>query len=212
MARSTPEVRDARRRLRALRLSLAPAERHAAEEAIAETLGRLKVFGPGRRVAVYLAMRGEVDLAPSLALAWRLRSQLYAPCIVNRRRREMAFVPLGRDVPTRAGAFGIEEPVAAASRRLPLLRFDAILVPVLGFDADGNRLGLGAGFYDRALRARRRSAAAWRRPRLVGIAFACQQVPRIEPSPWDVPLDLVVTEAGIIRPRRRARRAETGQT
>ncbi|MGB5104280.1 MAG: 5-formyltetrahydrofolate cyclo-ligase, partial [Steroidobacteraceae bacterium] len=181
-----------------------PAERSAAEQAIAATLARLHIFSPGKRVAVYLAMRGEVDLAPTITVAWRAGALLYAPRITSRRRREIAFVPLARGEPTRTGAFGIAEPLATAGMRLPVLRLDTVLLPVVGFDGNGNRLGMGAGFYDRALRGRRRSGTAWRRPRLVGVAFACQQLPGIEPSPWDVALDMVVTESGIIRPGRRA--------
>jgi 5-formyltetrahydrofolate cyclo-ligase len=212
MAQSTAEVRDARRRLRALRLSLEPAERLAAERAIAVALRRLRLFRPGRRIAVYLAMRGEVDLSAVFMAATRSGAQLFAPRVTSRRRREMTFVPLAPGLPTRAGAFGIHEPVASAGGRWPALRLDAVLVPVVGFDADGNRLGMGAGFYDRAFRGRRRPGTAWRRPRLIGVAFACQQLPRIEPSPWDVPLDLIVTEDAIIQPARRAAgRPEAGK-
>ena len=205
MAQASPEVREARRTLRARRLALAPAERLAAERAIAATLARLRLFGPGRRIGVYLAMRGEVDLTPAFDAAWRSGSRLYAPRVTSRRRREMRFVPLARAAPTRAGAFGIHEPVATTAGDLPARCLDAVLLPVVGFDVEGNRLGMGAGFYDHALRGRRLARKAWRRPRLIGIAFACQQLPRIEPAPWDVPLDLVVTEAGIIEPARRGR-------
>ena len=203
MAQATVEVRDARRRLRALRLALAPAERLDAERAIAARLVRLGLFRRDRRIAVYLAMRGEVDLAPAIAAARRAGSRLYAPRVTSRRRREMTFVRLMHGAATRAGAFGIAEPVAPGESRLPALRLDVVLLPVLGFDAEGNRLGMGLGFYDRALRGRRRPGTAWRRPRLVGVAFSCQRLARIEPSTWDVPLDLVVTESGVVRPRRR---------
>jgi 5-formyltetrahydrofolate cyclo-ligase len=60
---------------------------------------------------------------------------------------------------------------------------------------------MGAGYYDRALRRRLDRQRAWRRPLLVGVGFACQQLPAIPASPWDVPLDLVVTERGIVTPR-----------
>jgi len=203
MEQPTAEVRDARRRLRALRMALTPGERLAAELAIAAALRRLRVFRPGRRVAVYLAMRGEVDLEKVFADAWRARARLYGPRVTSRRRREMAFVPLVRGAATSAGCFGNLEPVAAAAARLPPRHLDVVLLPVVGFDADGNRLGMGAGFYDRALRGCRRPGGAWRRPRLIGIGFACQQLPRIEPSRWDVPLDLIVTERGLIEPGRR---------
>jgi len=79
---------------------------------------------------------------------------------------------------------------------------DAILMPVVGFDRHGNRLGMGAGYYDRALRHLRDGSRRWRRPRLVGLAFACQEVERIVPSAWDIPLDVVVTERGIVVPQR----------
>ena len=62
---------------------------------------------------------------------------------------------------------------------------------------------MGAGYYDRALRHLRDGSRRWRRPRLVGLAFACQQVESIVASAWDVPLDVVVTEHGIIVPDRR---------
>ena len=203
MAQPTAEVRDARRRLRALRLALTPVERLAAEQAIAAALRRLRVFRPGRRVAVYLAMRGEVSLETVCADAWSARAHLYAPLVTSRRRREMVFVPLTRGAAVCAGCFGNFEPVATAGARTPPLHLDVVLMPVVGFDADGNRLGMGAGFYDRALRGRRRLGKAWRRPKLIGIGFSCQQLPRIEPSRWDVPLDLIVTERGIIEPGRR---------
>jgi 5-formyltetrahydrofolate cyclo-ligase len=75
-------------------------------------------------------------------------------------------------------------------------------MPVLGFDRAGNRLGMGLGFYDRRLRHLARRGRRWRRPRLVGVAFGCQELASIEPSGWDVPLDMIVTENGVITPAR----------
>jgi 5-formyltetrahydrofolate cyclo-ligase len=114
----------------------------------------------------------------------------------------MAFVPLRPDSRFRPNVFGIAEPVAPPGSRLRALNLDVILMPVVGFDRRGNRLGMGAGFYDRALRHRRDGSRSWRKPRLVGLAFACQETTDIVPSPWDVALDLVVTEREVIIPRR----------
>jgi 5-formyltetrahydrofolate cyclo-ligase len=66
---------------------------------------------------------------------------------------------------------------------------------------------MGGGYYDRALR-HRISGGAWRRPRIVGVAFACQETDRLTAAPWDVPLDLIVTERGVLRPG--SRRAPRG--
>ena len=59
---------------------------------------------------------------------------------------------------------------------------------------------MGGGYYDRALSRRLDGRHAWRRPRIVGVAFACQETQVFEPAPWDVPLDLIVTERGVLRP------------
>jgi 5-formyltetrahydrofolate cyclo-ligase len=202
MAQPTAEVRAARRRLRALRLGIEPRQRAAAESAIRATLERLRIFRRGGRVALYLPLPGEVDLRPCLPDAWRRGVDTYVPRIVSRRRRLMTFVALAPESTARLNSYGIEEP-AATTRYLASTALDVVLVPVVGYDRRGNRLGMGAGFYDRALRRRREAGRAWRRPRLVGVAFACQELPEIAASSWDVPLDLIVTEQGVVIPERR---------
>ncbi|RPI16938.1 MAG: 5-formyltetrahydrofolate cyclo-ligase [Lysobacterales bacterium] len=201
MAQSTPEVRAERRRLRALRRALRGPARLEAERAIDAALGQLGVFRRGARVAVYLAMPGEVRLRSCFEEAARRGVRLYVPRIVNRRAGRMVFVPWTHGRASRRNAFGIAEPEALGGS-IPALGLDTVVVPVVGFDRRGHRLGMGAGYYDRALRRRLTADRAWRRPRLVGVAFSIQEVPRIEPSPWDVSLDLVVTERGIVAPDR----------
>lgn len=200
MAQPTPEIRAARRRLRALRLALAPNERTSAEQAIAGAIRRMKLLRRGRRVAVYLPMPGEVDPVSLLASAWRAGCRVFVPRVTDRRRGRMVFIPLRPDSRFRPNVFGIAEPVAPPGARARPLDLDVVLMPVVGFDRRGNRLGMGAGYYDRALRHRRDGSRSWRRPRLVGLAFACQEVADIVPSNWDVALDLVVTEREVIVP------------
>jgi 5-formyltetrahydrofolate cyclo-ligase len=202
MAQSTPEIRALRRSLRALRLSLPRVERRKAERSICTTLGHLKLLRRGHRVAVYLAMPGEVNLRPTIEAAWRAGCHLFVPRVASRRRGTMYFVPLVTGGRLRLNAYGIGEPVTAASTRVDSRGLDTVLMPVVGFDRHGNRLGMGAGYYDRALRHLRDGSRRWQRPRLVGLAFACQQVERIVPSAWDIPLDLVVTERGVVVPDR----------
>jgi 5-formyltetrahydrofolate cyclo-ligase len=202
MAQSTAEVRAARRRLRRLRLELDADERATAEQAILFWLERLRVFRRGVRVALYLPMPGEVDLRPGLERAWRRGATVFVPRIASRRRGRMSFVRWMPGAAERRNVFGIVEP-AGTVRPTPARQLDIVVVPVVGFDRRGNRLGMGAGFYDRALRRRLDPARPWRRPRLVGVAFACQELEAIPVSPWDVPLDLIVTERGLVVPERR---------
>jgi 5-formyltetrahydrofolate cyclo-ligase len=68
-----------------------------------------------------------------------------------------------------------------------------VLLPLLGFDAAGTRLGMGGGYYDRSFAFRQGRAAP---PLLVGVGFACQELPALAPEPWDVPLDALLTERG----------------
>ncbi len=98
--------------------------------------------------------------------------------------------------PMRRNVHGIPEP--AARERLSACWLDLILVPTVGFDAEGHRLGMGAGYYDRALAFRLRRAH-WRGPRLVGLAFDCQALADIDPGPHDVRLDAIITESGVRR-------------
>ena len=185
--------------MRTLRASIPRAERLAAERAILRQLNALHVFRPGARVAVYLSMPGEVSLESGLAAAARVGVRLYAPRITSRRRLAMLFLPLHPGARTAANFFGIAEPRGGPHRALAPLEFDTIVVPLLGFDRRGVRLGMGAGYYDRALRRRLDPSRAWRRPRLIGVAYACQELPSIEAARWDVPLDCVVTEREIVR-------------
>lgn len=200
VAQTTPEARALRQQLRRLRRQLPPDERRSAERAIARRLKSLGIFRPGARVGIYVAMRGEAGLGRAIQFGLRNGTRLFAPTITSLRRRTMAFVPFdGRGAP-RVNAFGIEEPRADRARALAARQLDAILVPLVGFDRAGHRLGMGAGYYDRAL-ARRLGPRAWRRPKLIGVAYACQEVAALEAAPWDVSLDAVVTEREVVRCR-----------
>lgn len=178
-----------RRELRGKRRSLPVAARRIAAEKAATHLARFLRARGLRRVAIYLATGAELD---TRALARRLadaRFRLYAPKIRAGFRLDFVALrpPLGRN------RHGIPEPLAPA--RAP--RLDAIVVPLVGFDAAGRRLGMGGGYYDRLL-ARRRGT----RPLAIGYAYSLQQAPQVPAGPLDVPLRAIATERGVIRPRR----------
>ena len=204
MTESADADRAARRRLRALRSSMPAAARAAAERAIAARLRRLGCARPGLCVAAYLAMPGEAGLDAFLATASAAGTRLYVPRVRSRRRRALEFVPLARGAPLRSGAYGIAEP-SMRGRPVRAGEFDVVLVPLVGFDREGHRLGMGAGYYDRALAVRRDRVRTYRRPKLVGIAYSCQELASITPRAWDVALDAVVTERELIVPRAAAR-------
>ena len=181
--------------LRARRRSVAPAERARASQLVAQHIDRNLGLRAGDRVALYCALRYELDSAPLFALARRRGWRIYLPRIERARLgRRMRFVEAGgREQRNR---LGILEP--QTSRTIGARWLDLAFVPLVGFDAHGMRLGMGAGFYDRAF-AYRLLRHAWRGPRLVGVAYAFQQLPQISCAPHDVHLDAVVTEEGVIK-------------
>lgn len=182
-----------RQRLRAARRRLDATHRGAAAAQVAVNLARLGLPRPHSRVAVYQPIDGELDPGPCAALARARGCELYVPVITSFSSRRMRFVRLPAKRDLRPNRWGIHEPegVGIGGRWL-----DLVLVPCVAFDETGGRLGLGAGFFDRhfSFLALRR---AWRRPRLLGLAYDFQRVARLEQAAWDVPLWGVVSDAGL---------------
>jgi 5-formyltetrahydrofolate cyclo-ligase len=96
----------------------------------------------------------------------------------------------------RRNHLNIPEPHHRPAQRRRAGQLDLILMPLVGFDEHGNRLGMGGGFYDRSL-AFRRTRRHWRKPLLIGVAFELQRCPPLPTAAWDVPLDGIVTEHGL---------------
>ena len=133
-------------------------------------------------IAAYLPMAGEADPAllidAALARGWRL-----ALPHVTTRAAPMRF--LDGAAPRAGGPFGLTQPVANAAELAP----DLILTPLLAFDAALNRLGQGAGYYDRAFAAHPHALR-------IGVAWSIQRADAVPTDPWDAPLDAVITEKG----------------
>jgi 5-formyltetrahydrofolate cyclo-ligase len=184
-----------RAELRARRRALSPGERLRAAHLVARNIGRKLGLRAGDRVALYCSLREELDSAPLFALARRRGWRIFLPRIERTRLgRKMRFVACGGE--ERINRLGIREPQGTAM--LGARWLDAVFVPLVGFDAHGMRLGMGAGFYDRAF-AYRRWRRAWHKPRLIGIAYAFQQVEHIVAAAHDVRLDAIVTDQGVLR-------------
>jgi 5-formyltetrahydrofolate cyclo-ligase len=184
---------ELRKSLLRKRKALPPPLRARLSRRIAHAVNRLPEFKSGARVAVYLPFGSEVDTSRVMQFALRRGVKLYVPLVVGLRRRKMLFVPLDPAIkPGTERTIGYRN----VSRQLAARWFNLILVPVVGIDADGHRLGMGAGFYDRSLAFRRRRTR-WRGPRTVALAFDCQRVDSVLPQSWDARLDAVISESGL---------------
>jgi len=190
--------RQLRRRLRATRRSLTSAEQRSHAAALARRLTIDLRFRKARRVAFYMAADGEIDLAPALRLALGAGKRCYLPVLRKYRPGALWFLAYQRHTRLQPNRFGIPEPRYKHRKRAAPWGLDVILLPLVGFDEDCHRLGMGGGFYDRTLGYLRRRRY-WKAPLLIGVAHECQRVDRIEPQPWDIALHGVVTERGWYR-------------
>ena len=197
--RRVPFVNDAatrdalRRQLKKARAAVEAATRERAAHAVADHLAPLLDELAPRTVAGYAALGGELPIFSALADCRARGRVTLLPALVGDR---LAFSPYDEDTPMRPDRFGIDEPVVDEEDRLPPAALDVVLVPLVGFDEDLARLGMGGGFYDRSFAMRRDAPAP---PHLVGVAFELQRVPSVSPDWCDVPLDAVVTESGVRR-------------
>lgn len=183
-----PNKAALRAQLRRRRRALGDARQAQAAAELAMQLQRLPAFVRARRVAFYLANDGEIDPGPALANALERGAKCYAPVMGD--GKILRFAAVTRRSEFRAGRFGIAEPVADAADCIDAAGLDLALLPLVGFDRRGNRLGMGGGFYDATFAAAGATAA----PLLVGLAHEMQRVDAIAADAWDMPLAAVVTE------------------
>lgn len=181
-----------RQQLRQSRAAMdARAALHAAEHA-ARQLAGTPWIRRARHVAVYLDHGSELPTSPLIEYLLGSGKKIYAPRIGADQR--MRFLQLAEYTPLRLNRYGITEPAGSCPARR-LRHMDVVILPLLGFDRRGTRLGSGGGYYDRALAFPR----AFRKPLLIGYGYACQNIESIPREPWDIRLDAVATEQGIFQ-------------
>lgn len=188
------EGRALKKRLRlealARRDALDPRWRIEASLDMADCASRELAFAPGTAISGFWPMRSEVDVRPMLAMLAERGARLCLPAIID--RETIVFRELVRGATMIDMGFGTLGPGEDAALLDPSL----MLVPLAAFDARGHRIGYGAGYYDRAIA---RLLAAGRPPRLVGIAFDCQEVELVPDEPHDIALPEILTESGLRR-------------
>ena len=176
-----------RQRLRAARRAIPAPERIAAADNLAQRLLALPFAPEQGHVAGYWATDGEIALH-----TWQLKlppSLVYClPVLCNNILR---FAPWRPGAALVTNRFGIPEPDIARDHLIDAVDMALVVVPLVGFDARGNRLGMGGGWYDRSFGFRIEHAAP---PSLVGVGFAVQQLDAIATQPWDVSLDAICSE------------------
>ncbi len=173
--------------LRGRKDSMNPKDRLEKSHVICRNL--LGLIRDGETVMVYTSKEKEVNTVPLITALLQRGNPVVVPIIVKEdvSLRLSYLRDLSVLVPS---TFGVPEPIGS---EIPVAHgdIDTIILPMLGFDREGRRIGYGAGYYDRFLEKNRDL-------RKIGIAFACQEMEKLPVDVNDIPMDCIITENGIV--------------
>lgn len=186
-----------RKQLRQARRQLTPEQQTDFSLELSLKLQQDPRIQQAQTLAYYLANDGEIDLTPFTQWAWQHGKTLCLPVLHPFSKGHLLFLHYHPGTELVPNSFGIPEPELSVLDVVPIAQIDAILLPLVGFDPQANRLGMGGGFYDRTL-------AQWHQQRhpmttLIGVAHECQKVAQLPIAPWDVPLDEIITPISTYR-------------
>lgn len=159
---------------------------------IATNLCDSKLFQQAKQIATYLSVSGEADPTP---LA-KLGKVFYLPVLKKNKKGGLHFVKVNENSKFTINQFGISEPILTDVDKFQVKQLDLVIMPLVGFDQQGNRIGMGGGYYDRSF-SFKLSDKSSRKPLLIGYAYEFQKIEVLKPEVWDVRMDGVVTEKGL---------------
>lgn len=178
-----------RQTLRKRRQDISPSDRLKFERTVYQHL--LPLIKRGRKIGVYMAFGGELDLSLWIKTAQKRGAILYIP-FIHKNHKRLYFTQLQSTQKMIKHHLGMMQ---ISGHKIRAERLHSVLMPLIGIDSQGFRLGQGGGFYDASLSHFQTAL----RPKLIGIGFACQQCEHIPKDSWDVPLDAFISEDGIRR-------------
>ena len=149
------------------------------------------------RIGLYLQNDGELDTSLLIQDLWNENHQLFLPIIHPFNRQNLLFQKYEKNSPMKLNRYAILEPKLDCTGVAPLNSLDFLLMPLVAFDQQGNRLGMGGGYYDRTLAQHYRQQRS--KPQLIGLAHDCQKVAKLPAAAWDVPLPQILTPSQLYR-------------
>jgi len=185
---------ELRQHYRKLRADLDAARLEGAARDLAGHVVALPEYQQADRIAAYCAVNGEIGLNPVMDHALAQGKEIYLP---NLDQQALRFSPYFQGQKMRINKFRLPEPDVSDSEMLSPGALDLVLAPLVVFDSNRNRIGMGGGFYDRSFAFRKSSEQS--KPVLIGVAHEIQKVDRIVPEEWDVRLDMIVTDRAIYK-------------
>lgn len=185
-----------RQHIRALRRSLSAAQQQQASLDLVQQLLPQPEVQQAQHIALYLTNDGELDTSALIQALWQQGKTLYLPLLHPVVPGYLVFQLYTADTVLKPNQFGIGEPELNCSLLRPVSQLDLMFTPLVAFDSQGQRLGMGGGFYDRTLS---QLDSATTKPLLIGLAHDCQQVDAVPVEAWDIPLPAICTPAKFFR-------------
>ncbi len=181
-----------RQRNRKRRAGLDASQLVQAANSLAKRILDLNEYQQSQRLAAYFAVNGEIGLDPVIDHALAAGKQVYLP---NLGQQTLKFSPYFHTQKMRINKFRLPEPDVGEAEMLAPEELDLVLAPLVVFDNERNRIGMGGGFYDRSFSFRKNPESIT--PVLIGVAHELQKVDQIIPQDWDVRLDMIVTDQAV---------------
>lgn len=176
-----------RQQIRKTRANLTALQQQQAEDSITQQALALIEERNAQHIALYISFDGEISTEKLIKILWMQGKQVYLPVLHPFNPNHLLFLRYLPETPMLKNKFGILEPKLNVQNVLPLKELDILFTPLVAFDKQGNRLGMGGGFYDRTLQHWQKSSFI-----PVGLAHQCQQVEQLPTEAWDVPLHQIL--------------------
>ena len=176
-----------RQQIRKTRANLTALQQQQAEDSITQQALALIEERNAQHIALYVSFDGEISTDKLIKTLWAQDKYVYLPVLHPFNPNHLLFLRYLPETPMLKNKFGICEPKLNVQNVLPLKELDILFTPLVAFDKQGNRLGMGGGFYDRTLQNWRNSSFI-----PVGLAHQCQQVEQLPTEVWDVPLHQIL--------------------
>jgi len=177
-----------RNTIKQVRSKVSVSYRALSSNQICTRIKALEQYRRAKNIALYFAINNEIELS-SISNSAPLQGKFcYFPAL--NKDLTLSFLPATPATPFKNNKYGIPEPDVSFDTAIPVEELDLIIMPLVAFDMRCTRLGMGAGYYDRTLENKELKA-------LFGVAFQFQLVDFIDPQPWDIPLDAVITQKAI---------------
>ncbi|MFZ0218919.1 MAG: 5-formyltetrahydrofolate cyclo-ligase [Candidatus Aquirickettsiella sp.] len=182
-----------RKKLQQQRAKITLSEQKKASARITQQLSQHPIFLQSQTIASYVAIRHEIDPSSLIQKAWQNKQTCYLPILQG---QQLIFCIYQPHTLLKKNQFNIPEPPFSLEACITPKNIDLVLVPLVGFTEQGQRLGMGAGFYDRSF-AFLLNPSKSARPFLLGLAYEWQKLDSFTEKNWDVPLNAVITEKQI---------------